>query len=150
FAGAVSGSGAVHQDGTGTTVLTGVNSYTGGTFLNAGTVQVASDENLGDASGDITFDGGMLHTIATFSSARAVVLNEDSTIETDAATELTLAGAVSGAGALTKAGDGLLVLTGDSTHDGGTVISAGALQVGAGGTTGSLAGDVTNDAELIF
>jgi len=46
---------------------------------------------------------------------------------------------------------GNFVLTGAATHTGGTTINAGAqLQVGAGGTTGSLAGNVANSGTLAF
>ena len=50
----------------------------------------------------------------------------------------TLAGVVSN-GSLTKAGAGALVLSAANTYTGATTVSAGTLQVGAGGTTGSLA-----------
>src|SRR5690606_37431968 len=56
--GVISGGGTVTQDGSGTTILTGINSYAGGTTINAGTLQVSSDANLGDAAGELTFDGG--------------------------------------------------------------------------------------------
>ena len=56
-----------------------------------------------------------------------------------------------GSQALTKAGNGTLVLTGDSSYTGTTVVSAGELRVGEGGTTGSLgAGAVTDNAAIIF
>ena len=37
------------------------------------------------------------------------------------------------------------MLTGNSNYTGGTTISAGTLQLGAGGTTGSIVGDVANN-----
>src|SRR5690606_38268063 len=46
----------------GTLILSGVNSYAGGTAINGGTLQIASDGNLGDAAGGIGFDGGTLYT----------------------------------------------------------------------------------------
>ena len=50
----------------GTLVLTGTNTYTGGTAINGGTLQISSDANLGDAAGGLSFNGGTLHTTATF------------------------------------------------------------------------------------
>ncbi len=61
---------------------------------------------------------------------------------------VTLGAAASGG--LTKAGLGTLVLTGDSSYGGGTTISAGALQIGAGGTNGAIIGDILNNAALAF
>ncbi|KKL05454.1 hypothetical protein LCGC14_2605860, partial [marine sediment metagenome] len=55
-----------------------------------------------------------------------------------------------GDGALTKIGSAALTLTGDSTYSGGTIVSGGALQIGGGSATGSILGDVTNNASLIF
>ena len=63
---------------------------------------------------------------------------------------MTYGGVVSGTGALTQAGTGTLILTGANTYTGGTTISAGTLQVGNGGTTGSIAGNVTDNGVLAF
>jgi len=44
---------------------------------------------------------------------------------------------------LVKTGAGTMVVTGNNTYVGGTMISQGTLQLGAGGTTGSILGTVT-------
>ena len=54
---------------------------------------------------------------------------------------MTFGGVVSGTGSLTQAGTGTVILTGTNTYSGGTTIAAGTLQVGNGGTTGSIAGN---------
>ena len=51
---------------------------------------------------------------------------------------------------LTKVGTGMQILTGANTYTGTTTISAGTLQVGNGGTTGSLASAVLNNSALNF
>ena len=67
---------------------------------------------------------------------------------------LTLTGSVTngaGAGSWTKEGAGTLVITGSHTASGTTTISAGTVQVGSGGTTGSLNSSlVTNNGTLVF
>ena len=61
---------------------------------------------------------------------------------------MTYGGVVSGTGSLTQAGSGTLILTGANTYSGGTTISAGTLQIGNGGTTGSIAGNVADNGVL--
>lgn len=54
--------------------------------------------------------------------------------------------------ALVKTGGGTLTLTGDSNYHGGTTITRGVLQIGDGGTKGTLQGDVliVDNATLVF
>ncbi|TWT11624.1 autotransporter-associated beta strand repeat-containing protein [Reyranella sp. CPCC 100927] len=149
FAGVISGTGSVEHNGTGTTTLTGANTYSGGTVLNAGTLSVSADTNLGSASGGLTFNSGTLQNTAAFVTARNVTLNAaGGTFQTDA--DLTVGGVISGTGGLTKTGTATLILTGNNTYAGTTTITAGTLQLGNGGTTGSIAGDVVNNAVLAF
>ncbi|TPI21035.1 autotransporter-associated beta strand repeat-containing protein [Mesorhizobium sp. B4-1-1] len=130
----------------GTLVLGGTNTYTGGTAINGGTVQVASDDNLGDASGGLSLDGGTLHTTANVNSSRAVTLNTGGgTFDTDSATSLVLTNTVSGSGSLSKEGGGTLVLSGANSYQGGTVIDGGTVQIAADANLGDVAGDVTFD-----
>ena len=66
---------------------------------------------------------------------------------------LTVGGAISGSGfGLTKAGSGSLILSGANTYNGSTIISAGTLQIGNGGTTGSLSTSsaIENNGALVF
>jgi fibronectin-binding autotransporter adhesin len=133
----------------GTLVLTGANTYTGGTVINGGTMQVSADANLGAASGVLSLDGGTLATTSSFSTSRATTLNSGGgTVDIAPSTTLTLGGVINGAGALTKTDTGTLVLTAPNTYTGGTTIAAGTLQLGDGVTNGSIAGNVTNNAIL--
>ncbi len=67
---------------------------------------------------------------------------------------VTFSGVISGTGKITRSGsaaDKVLILTGTNTTSGGFLNSSGILQVGSGGTTGSLGtGPVTNNATLTF
>jgi autotransporter-associated beta strand protein len=53
--------------------------------------------------------------------------------------------------AITKVGTNTLILTGTNTYAGATTISSGTLQIGDGGTSGTLGiGNVVNNASLVF
>ncbi len=97
---------------------------------------------------NLTFNGGTLTTTGSFSTARTINMIGNGTINTDA--NLTVSGVVSGTGALTKSGTNTLILTNDNTYSGGTNISAGTLQIGNGGATGAIIGNIINDGALIF
>ena len=149
LSGAIGGAGSLIKNGGSMLTLGGTNSYAGGTVINAGGITVSSDANLGDASGALTFNHGVLRNTAAFTSARAVTLNSPGgQFQTDA--DLTLSGVVGGAGSLTKAGSGKLILAANDSYAGGTSIQAGTLQVGNGGTSGSIMGAVANNGTLVF
>jgi fibronectin-binding autotransporter adhesin len=64
---------------------------------------------------------------------------------------LTFSSGISGNGGLIVVGPGTVVLSGSNTYLGGTNISSGILQVGVGGTNGSIpAGTVTDNGNLAF
>jgi outer membrane autotransporter protein len=58
FGTAISGPGNVIQDGSGTTILSGRNTYRGGTVIDLGTLLVDNAQALG--TGDVTVNGGVL------------------------------------------------------------------------------------------
>jgi autotransporter-associated beta strand protein len=99
----------------------------------------------------ITFDdtasGTTTVNLTTALAPASILVNND-------AKEYTFqgAGSIAGGTGLTKQGAGKLTLATDNTYTGQTTVSAGTLQVGAGGTTGSVAGPVfvENGANLIF
>lgn len=144
----ITGAGAVNQVA-GTTLLTGANTYDGGTVVSGGTLVISSDGNLGAATGSLTLDGGTLTSTAGVASARAVTVGAGGgTVGVTPGVALVLRGGISGY-ALTKTG-GLVILTADNTYT-DTTISGGTLQVGANTTTGSLgSGKVFNNAALVF
>ncbi|HUJ10590.1 MAG TPA: autotransporter domain-containing protein [Verrucomicrobiae bacterium] len=127
----ISGSGSLTQSGGGSLTLTGDNTYSGGTTINAGTLQVG--------------DGGTSGSLGTGT------ITDNSALVYDRSDSVVVSNAISGSGSLTQAGAGTLVLVGTNTFGGRTVISSGTLQVGDGNTSGSLgSGIVSNDSLLVF
>lgn len=129
--GEIGGSKTLTKTGSGLLYLTGSNSYSGGTIIDAGTLNIASDAALGTApdvtTTNITFTGGTLQTNAnlTISPSRSILLGAGGgTIDTQA-NEVSYSGAVTGTTALTKAGSGLLALNVSSINSGGAVIKGG-------------------------
>src|ERR1700746_1642713 len=110
-------------------VLTGNNTYSGGTTIAAGTLQLGNGGTSGSIVGNVADNG-------------TLVFNRS-----DA---LTLDGVISGTGTANQAGTGTTILTGDNTYTGGTTISAGTLQLGNGGTSGSIVGNVADNGTLAF
>jgi len=128
FAGAIAGKGALVQQGTGTLVLTGANSYTGGTSVKAGVLQGSATSLQGDIVNDAT-----------------VVFEQ-----TKAGGSGTYAGSMSGTGSLRKIGDGELVLASANTYSGGTSVEAGTLNASVTGALGQGPVSVANGAALLF
>jgi autotransporter-associated beta strand protein/T5SS/PEP-CTERM-associated repeat protein len=131
FGGVISGAGTFAQIGPGTTILSATNTYAGGTAINSGVLAVAADANLGAASGGLAFGGGTLQFLSGFTTNRAVTLNAGGgTFDTNG-NNATLGGMISGNGAFTKIGAGVLTLAGPSSYTGATNVNAGTLQAGA-------------------
>ncbi|HEV2970763.1 MAG TPA: autotransporter-associated beta strand repeat-containing protein [Pirellulales bacterium] len=136
--GAISGAGVVQQNGTGTLVLSGASSYTGGTVFNGGTVQVAADNNLGGGAGPLKFNGGTLEATASFATARGTTINAPGgSFNVDSGATLTQSGVITGGGMLFTTGPGTLVLAASNTMTGGVMIDNGILQVGIAGALNS-------------
>ncbi|MFN3671504.1 MAG: autotransporter-associated beta strand repeat-containing protein [Bosea sp. (in: a-proteobacteria)] len=129
LSGMVAGAGRLAKTGFGLLTLTGANTYSGGTTITAGTLQIGNGGTSGSINGDVT------------NNATLAFNRSDDTV---------FAGAISGSGSVRKSGAGTLTLTGANTYSGGTSISAGTLQIGDGGTSGSLTGDVGNLGVLAF
>lgn len=141
----LSGASTLVKTDFGTLVLSGNNSYSGGTQIRGGVLSVSSDVNLGAAGTAITLDGGALASSASFASGRAINLAQLGEIAVASTTELTLSGGISGAGALYKSGAGTLVLTGINSYA-GTRVESGTLI----GNTQSLSGSLLNNASVVF
>ena len=146
------------KGGTGTITLTGPNTYSGGTILLAGQLNInssSSSANSAIGTGVLTISGGKLdHTSSSdvtllpnnaqnwngdFTYAGSVhnlnlgtgaVSLSGSRNVTVSGNTLTIGGIISGASfGLTKLGGGMLTLSGANTYSGPTTISAGTLSI---------------------
>lgn len=143
FSGTISGAGAVTKAGAGTLILSGTNTYTGGTRVAAGTLSVAAAGNLGP--GALTLmNNATLAITGTGAFANSVILAAaDPGFAVAAGATATWNGVIADLlnvpAALSLTGPGTMILTAANTYTGGTTVSAGTLQIGAGGVTGSIA-----------
>ncbi|MCE9632153.1 MAG: autotransporter-associated beta strand repeat-containing protein [Planctomycetia bacterium] len=143
------------KTGAGLMVLTGSNGYTGATTISNGilvfqnkntraggsavTAAAASTVGLGVGAGGVS-DYSDSDVASLFNSTLSgFTLNAASGVAIDTtAGNFTQSTALTAARALTKLGSNTLTLTGSNTYSGNTTIGAGTLQIGNGGTTGSL------------
>jgi autotransporter-associated beta strand protein len=146
-----SNSGGLSKSGGGTLTLSGNNAYTGTNTLNAGTVVVNSTTSLGNTANSVTFAGnGTVQLNASFNTARNYTINSGVTGTIDTSTfNQTASGVISGAGSLTKSGNGTLTLsTATNTYAGTTTVTAGSLIVNGTLDTQSSAVTVNSGATL--
>ena len=115
------------KTGSGIFTLTGSNPYSGTTTISGGTLAIGN----GGATGTLG-SGGAVTDNALLQFSRSD-------------NGLVVSNAIGGSGSVTQWGSGLLTLTGANGYSGGTTISAGTLQVGNGGTAGSLGANVLNN-----
>jgi autotransporter-associated beta strand protein len=93
FSGPITGTGPLQKINTGLVTLSGTNTYTGGTIVTAGTLQ------LGDGT---IASGSIIGDVANASGAALVFANP---------TAIAYAGVISGAGTMTKQANGVLILS---------------------------------------
>ena len=149
----ISGTGSLVQMGTGNLTLNVANTYSGGTTLNTGTLVIGHAGAAGsgtitqaDATSLLKFDttgtitnAMLVHNVLATQSATlsgAITVN-NATWDIDTGDTLTISGAVSGNGGVTKNGGGMLTLNGTNTYNGSTVINAGTLNATTANALGS-------------
>lgn len=129
FAGTISGTGTLIKQGAGTLTIAGAGSFAGTTMVTAGTLQIG------------LYSGSTLGGNVVDNSMVAFNLNNPAVF----------AGTISGSGSLIDQGLGPVTLTASNTYEGNTSLSDGAtLQIGNGGTTGSIIGNVATGTSLLI
>jgi autotransporter-associated beta strand protein len=131
--GSITGSTGLIKDGTSTLTILNNNTYTGVTTILNGTIQVGNGATAGSlGTGPITNNGTLAYNLNP---------------------SITVANTITGTGNLQKLGTGTLTLTANNSYSGPTTISAGTLQVGNGGMSGSAGTgpiSVASGAALVF
>ncbi len=117
--GNIVGSHSLTKEGSQTLTLSGSNSYSGGTALNAGTL------------------------VGTTASLQGAIQN-NATVVFDQSTNGTYAGNMGGTGSLLKNGSGVVTVSGVNSQAGGTVVNAGTLSV-----EGSIGGVTNNATLIV-
>lgn len=144
--GVLSGNGAVIKSGAGQLKLSGINTYGGGTTINAGTLYMDLQADSALGSGTVTLNAGTLY-LWRISAANALTVNGgtllaengfgntwsgpitlNATLSCDVYYTLTCSGNIGGTGGLNKTSGGPLILSGNNSYSGPTSITAGTLQ----------------------
>ena len=113
--------------------LGGTNTYTNGTTISGGTLQIGNGGT-----------GGSIGSTSNVLDNACLVFNR--------ANSASFAPLISGSGNLTQMGTGVLTLIASNTYSGSTTVSGGTLQVGNGGSGASIGNTsgVLNNASLVF
>lgn len=120
--------GSLIKNGTGTLVLSNSNTYTGGTTINSGTIEVASNDALGTGALNVnTLVGTRTLKLSDGLNLRnAISLASDLDVSSAAGTTNQLSGVISGTaatGVLNWTGNGRLILSGSNTFVGGVTVA---------------------------
>lgn len=147
YSGIMSGSGTMTKIGAGDLLLTGNNSYAGGTTVNGGALLVKSDAALGGAGTAVRLNNGGIIGIATdavASSNRPVTITGSGGFRAENRNSmLTWSGVIGGNGTLVTSGNGTVILSGANTYSGGTKVTGGVLRVDSDANLGAAGPGIT-------
>jgi autotransporter-associated beta strand protein len=162
LAGIISGSGPVQVVSGGSATLSGTNSFTGATTINAGFLALAGPGSISASSGVSVSNGGIfdisgvgngspsgtsIMSLSSTDNAGLVALGANQLILTNArgtfAGTIADGGSYGGSGGSLVLAGGIETLTGANTYTGGTIVLAGTLQMSGAGTLGATTGTAT-------
>lgn len=117
----------------------------------SGTQSVGNNFNAGTNGGTFRYNPAVTSNTLTLTGNANSNISLSGPLTVETLGNVTIGEVIDGTGSLTKTGANTLILTATNPYSGTTTVSDGTLQIGNGGTTGTLgAGAVTNNASLIF
>lgn len=124
YDGVISGDGQVYKLAQGELVLTNEQEFAGVFHVEGGALRIGLGGTTGSLSGDVDLAAG-------------------SRLIFDRSNDAVFDGGVSGDGIVQKTGPGKLSVTGSLSHTGGTRLNSGEMEIGVGGLSGDISGEVT-------
>lgn len=156
YNGVISGVGTFVKYGTGTLTLTNANTFTGNTLVvgEGSYLALANANALGSGNLQLSLGGG-LRVLTDTTSLRPIHVLDGVGVVDVGSFDVQSTGGIAGLASdsrLRKEGSGRLLLTGTLDLPAGVDIAAGILQVGNGGTSGGINGNVSiaNNAQLVI
>jgi fibronectin-binding autotransporter adhesin len=153
--------GNLTKTGDKTAALGAANTFNGIALVEAGTLRLDHVNALQNATLDtgtsgaqaVTFNlvGANTYNLGGLQGADALAIGNNTISVGANNASTTFSAVISGTGGnLTKVGSGTLTLSGNNTYTGATTVDAGTLQIGAGGTSGSISSTsgITNNGTL--
>ena len=156
---ALAGTGSLAKTGAGTVTLSSANAYSGGTIVNAGTLQISGAGTLGNIGGATTINGGALDLGGTTQTQNGGLTLTGGTLQNGTLSSSgtfdmqagTVSAALAGTGGVSKTTAGTATFSGANTYTGNTSITNGTLALTGAGTLGAITNSVTvNGATAIL
>ena len=135
---------SITKTGSDTLRLSGANTYTGATNINAGTLKAGAANSFSGSSAHSVAAGAVIdldnlnQTVGSLAGAGTVTLGSGALTTGGNNSSTSFSGVMSGTGSLTKVGSGTFTMSGANTYNGPTAVNSGVLNI-----TGSLVSNTT-------